>query len=89
MSWTIEFGRETPKDGRWSIMTVRPFGIRQVTRISQTTPLSSAAMFRFPHLGTPQSKIRVPHNESQMIHPTQQLSGSALAPYIMGLTTWH
>ena len=52
--------------------------IRQVTRISQTTPLSSAAMFRFPHLGTPQSKIRVPHNESQMIHPTQQLSGSAL-----------
>jgi hypothetical protein len=36
-------------------------------------------MFRFPHLGTPQSKIRVPHNESQMIHPTQQLSGSALS----------
>jgi hypothetical protein len=35
-------------------------------------------MFRFPHLGTPQSTIRVPHNESQMIHPTQQLSGSAL-----------
>ena len=57
----------------------RPFGIRQVTRISQTTPLSSAAMFRFPHLGTPQSKIRVPHNESQMILPTQQLSGSALS----------
>src|ERR1700674_5010810 len=57
----------------------RPFGIRQVTRISQTTPLSSAAMFRFPHLGTPQSTIRVPHNESQMIHPTQQLSGSALS----------
>ena len=23
MSWTIEFGRETPKDGRWSIMTVQ------------------------------------------------------------------
>jgi hypothetical protein len=22
VSWTIEFGRETPKDGRWSIMTV-------------------------------------------------------------------
>ena len=22
MSWTIEFGRETPKDGRWAIMTV-------------------------------------------------------------------
>ena len=57
----------------------RPFGIRQVTRISQTTPLSSAAMFRFPHLGTPQSTIRMPHNESQMIHPTQQLSGSALS----------
>jgi hypothetical protein len=56
----------------------RPFGIRQVTRISQTTPLSSAAMFRFPHLDTPQSTIRVPHNESQMIHPTRQLSGSAL-----------
>jgi hypothetical protein len=56
----------------------RPFGIRQVTRISQTTPLSSAAMFRFPHLGTPQSTIRMPHNESQMIHPNQQLSGSAL-----------
>ena len=56
----------------------RPFGIRQVTRISQTTPLSSAAMFRFPHLGTPQSTIRMPHNKSQMIHPNQQLSGSAL-----------
>jgi hypothetical protein len=26
------------------------------------------------------STIRVPHNESQMIHPTQQLSGSALSP---------
>jgi hypothetical protein len=23
VSWTIEFGRETPKDGRWSIMTVQ------------------------------------------------------------------
>ena len=23
MGWTIEFGRETPKDGRWSIMTVQ------------------------------------------------------------------
>ena len=23
MSWTIEFGLETPKDGRWSIMTVQ------------------------------------------------------------------
>jgi hypothetical protein len=22
VSWTIEFGRETPKNGRWSIMTV-------------------------------------------------------------------
>jgi hypothetical protein len=22
VSWTIEFGRETPKDGRWSLMTV-------------------------------------------------------------------
>ena len=28
--------------------------------------------------GHPQSTIRVPHNESQMIHPNQQLSGSAL-----------
>src|SRR6202043_2034001 len=35
----------------------RPFGIRQVTRISQTTPLSSAAMFRFPHLGTPSRRF--------------------------------
>jgi hypothetical protein len=42
----------------------RPFGIRQFARISQTTPLSSAARFRFPHLGTPQSTIRVPHNDS-------------------------
>jgi hypothetical protein len=23
VSWTIEFGRETPKDGRWIIMTVQ------------------------------------------------------------------
>ena len=22
VSWTIEFGRETPKDGRWATMTV-------------------------------------------------------------------
>jgi hypothetical protein len=35
-------------------------------------------MFRFPHLGTPSRRFRLPHNESQMIHPTQQLSGSAL-----------
>src|SRR6202046_3955159 len=62
----------------------RPFGIRQVTRISQTTPLSSAAMFRFPHLGTPQSKIRVAPKESQMIYPTQQLSGSALSSSTAG-----
>jgi hypothetical protein len=34
-------------------------------------------MFRFPHLGTPVT-IRVPHKESQTIHPIQQLSGSAL-----------
>jgi hypothetical protein len=25
----------------------------------------------------------VPHNESQMIHPTQQLSGSALRTFIL------
>ena len=31
----------------------RPFGIRQIARISQTAPLSGAPMFRFPHLGTP------------------------------------
>jgi hypothetical protein len=42
-------------------------------------------MFRFPHLGTPQSTIRVPHNESQMIHPTQQLSGSALTRALTGI----
>ena len=55
----------------------RPFGIRQIARISQTAPLSGAAIFRFPHLGTPVT-IRVPHKESQTIHPIQQLSGSAL-----------
>ena len=31
----------------------RPFGIAQIARISQTAPLSGAAMFKFPHLGTP------------------------------------
>ena len=31
----------------------RPFGIRQIARISQTAPLCGAPMFRFPHLGTP------------------------------------
>jgi hypothetical protein len=41
-------------------------------------PRSGAAMFRFPHFGTPQSMIRMPHKESQTILPTQQLSGSAL-----------
>jgi hypothetical protein len=56
-----------------------PFGIRQIARISQTMPRSGAAMFRFPHFGTPQSMIRMPHKESQTIHPTQQLSGSALS----------
>src|SRR5436190_3974841 len=29
-----------------------PFGIRQIARISQAAPLSGAAMFGFPHLGT-------------------------------------
>jgi hypothetical protein len=30
-----------------------PCGIRQIARISQTMPHSGAAMFRFPHFGTP------------------------------------
>ena len=31
----------------------RPFGIGQIARITQTAALSSAPVFRFPHLGTP------------------------------------
>jgi hypothetical protein len=61
----------------------RPFGIRQIARISQTTPLSGAAMLSTSRRR--QSTIRVPHNESQAIHPTQQLSGSALTNEISGL----
>ena len=38
-------------------------------------------MFRFPHLGAPPVDDSVPHSESQMIHPTQQLSGSALSAF--------
>ena len=33
MSWTIEFSRETPKDGKWAIMTVHSEAeaVRQAT----------------------------------------------------------
>ena len=34
-------------------LSQRPFSICQIARISQTAPLSGAAMFRFPHLDTP------------------------------------
>ena len=55
----------------------RPFCIGQVAWITQTAPISSAAVFRFPHLAPP-ALMRVPGKESQPIPLTQQLSGSAL-----------
>jgi hypothetical protein len=39
--------------GRDHRLNQHPFGIRQIARISQTTSHTGAAMFRFPHFGTP------------------------------------
>jgi len=50
----IDLAPTTAALGRWDHrLSQRPFSIRQIARISQTMPLSGAAMFRFPHLGTP------------------------------------
>jgi hypothetical protein len=56
----------------------RPFGIRQVTGYRRPRRSAARRCSGFHISGHPQSTIRMPHNESQMIHPTQQLSGSAL-----------
>jgi hypothetical protein len=62
-----------------SLINQRPFGIRQIARISQTTPLSGARCSGF-HISAPSVDDSGAHNESQKIHLTQQLSGSALSP---------
>src|SRR5215472_12514348 len=54
----------------------RPLGIGQITRVTQATPVSGAAMLRLPHWA-PLAKMRVPDKESQPIPMTQQLLGSA------------
>ena len=55
----------------------RPFGVRQITRIAQAAPLGSTAMFRLPHRALLRESSA--NTESQPIHPTQLLLGSALS----------
>src|SRR5262249_3421395 len=54
----------------------RPFGASQITRITKTAAVSSNAMFRLPHRVLPRESSA--NTESQPIHRTQQLPGSAL-----------
>src|SRR5262249_26496483 len=55
----------------------RPFGASQITRITKTAAVSSNAMFRLPHRVLPRESSA--NTESQPIHRTQQLPGSALS----------
>src|SRR5437899_9054332 len=55
----------------------RPFGASQITRITKTDAVRSNAMFRLPHRALPLAN-QTPNIESQPIHQTQQLPGSAL-----------
>src|SRR3989442_9185073 len=57
----------------------RPFGASQITRITKTAAVRSNAMFRLPHRALPLAN-QTPNIESQPIHQTQQLPGSALRP---------
>jgi len=55
----------------------RPFGIRQIARVSQAASIRRAAVFGFPHRALPQEN-HAPDKESHPIHSTQEVSGSAL-----------
>jgi alkanesulfonate monooxygenase SsuD/methylene tetrahydromethanopterin reductase-like flavin-dependent oxidoreductase (luciferase family) len=54
----------------------RPFGVGQITRITQVTSVSCTAVFMCPHRAL--LRESAPSNESQLIHSTQQVLGSAL-----------
>src|SRR3954469_5425967 len=53
----------------------RPFGLRQITLVTQAAPVGGRSMFRLPH-GAPPNQV--PFKESQAIPATQVLSGTAL-----------
>src|SRR4051812_47841722 len=53
----------------------RPFGLRQITLVTQAAPVGGRSMFRLPHEAPPN---QVPFKESQAIPATQVLSGTAL-----------
>src|SRR4051794_40613468 len=53
----------------------RPFGLRQITLITQAAPICRCSMFRLPHEAPPN---QVPSKESQAIPAIQVLSGRAL-----------
>src|SRR5829696_5609683 len=55
----------------------RPFGVRQITLVTQAAPVGRRSMFRLPHEAPPN---QVPFKESQAIPGTQVLSGTALRP---------
>jgi hypothetical protein len=55
----------------------RPLGVNQITRITQAAAFGRTRCSVF-HIGYPSEVIRVPHKESQLILPAEQLSGSAL-----------
>src|SRR4029079_6069494 len=54
----------------------RPFGVRQITLVTQAAPVGRRSMFRLPHEAPPN---QVPSKESQAIPATQVLSGTALS----------
>src|SRR3954465_2041357 len=54
-----------------------PFGVRQITLVTQAAPVGRRSMFRLPHEAPPN---QVPSKESQAIPATQVLSGTALKP---------
>src|SRR5215204_1395437 len=53
----------------------RPFGVRQITLVTQAAPVGRRSMFRLPHEAPPN---QVPFKESQAIPAPQVLSGTAL-----------
>src|SRR5262249_880229 len=60
----------------------RPFGASQITRITKTAAVRSNAMFRLPHRALSPPPNQAPTTQSEPIHWTQQLPGSALRPSV-------
>ena len=80
----------------------RPFLIRQIARVAQTTTFIPCTIFRMPHANAPRESIQ--ERESQMIHQIQEVSGRALmcgesslllkvhsnfSSYLRGVFCWH